>query len=89
MVSFIFTKFAERKFLKLPNSTQRRIGEKLQELKGHEDIFSALKRLHHFEPATHRLRIGSYRLILELKTQSKNTAAFWILDVGDRKEIYR
>lgn len=89
MVSFVFTKFAERKFLKLPKNIQKRILEKLETLKIHEDIFSVLKRLHHFEPATHRLRIGSYRLILELKNQSKNRTEFWMLDVGDRKEIYR
>lgn len=89
MVRFVFTKFAERKFLKLPKNIQKRIIEKLEALKDHEDILSILKRLHHFEPATHRLRIGSHRLILELKLQSKKTTEFWVLDVGDRKEVYR
>lgn len=89
MVSFVFTKFAERNFLKLPKNIQKRVFERLEALKDHEDIFSILKRLHHFEPATHRLRIGSHRLILELKRQSKIMTEFWVLDVGDRKEVYR
>ena len=62
---------------------------KLKELKRHEDLFQLLKRLHNFEPATHRLRVGSYRLILELKNQNVESLEFWILDVGDRKDIYR
>lgn len=86
MNEFVFTKKAEKSFLKLPGSVQSRVVGKLKDLKNHEDIFSILKRLYHLEPATHRLRIGSYRLILEQKGQG---TTFWILDVGDRKNIYK
>ncbi len=89
MVTFIFTKKAEKRFLDLPKSAQERILKKLREMKKNEDIFLVLKRLHHFEPATHRLRIGPYRLILELKEQTQKKTGLWILDVGDRKDIYR
>lgn len=89
MVTFIFTKKAKSIFLKSPKAIQQRITDKLHELKTHPDILSTLKRLHHLEPATHRLRIGSYRLILELKLQKKETFEFWVLDVGDRKDIYQ
>jgi mRNA-degrading endonuclease RelE of RelBE toxin-antitoxin system len=89
MVMFVFTKYAEKRFLKLPKSIQKRIIDKLKELKSHEDIFSILKLLNHFEPASHRLRIGSYRLILELKNQKEMDCEFWILDIGHRKDIYR
>ncbi len=89
MVKFIFTKNAEKKLLSLPNGIQERIKEKLTQLKKHEDIFAILKRLHHFDPATHRLRIGSYRLILETKKQSADKAEFLVLDLGDRKDIYK
>ncbi len=68
---------------------RERISKKLRELKSHEDIFSLLKRLHHFEPATHRLRVGSYRLILELKKLEKENVTFLVLDVGDRKDVYQ
>ena len=89
MNTFTFTKEAEKTFLKLPKTIQKRIFEKLKELKTHDDILSILKRLTNFEPATHRLRIGMYRLILELKCQQKNDFEFWILDVGHRKDIHR
>lgn len=86
MNKFVFTKKAEKTFLKLPKSVQDRISDKLKDLKNHEDIFSILKRLYHLEPATHRLRVGNYRLILEQKEQD---TTFWVLDVGDRKSVYK
>jgi len=86
MNEFVFTKKAEKRFLKLPKSVQSRILDKLKDLKNHEDIFSILKRLYHLEPATHRLRVGDYRLIFEQKQQG---TTFWVLDVGDRKNIYK
>lgn len=89
MVHFIFTRHAERSFYRLPKSVQNRILEKLKEVKKHDDILSILKRLHHFEPATHRMRIGLYRLILELKNRKGDEFEFWILDIGHRKDIYR
>jgi len=89
MVSFILSKFAEKRFSKLPKNLQERFILKLKELKEHDDIFSLLKVLRDFEPATHRLRIGNYRLILELKKQTKTPVDFFVLDVGHRKDIYR
>jgi mRNA-degrading endonuclease RelE of RelBE toxin-antitoxin system len=88
MHSFYFTQSGKRSFLKLSKSLQKRIIEKLKELKKHPDILSILKQLRGFEPATHRLRIGNYRLILELKKQMSSHCEFWVLDVGHRKDIY-
>lgn len=85
---FLFTKKAEKIFFKLPKSVQSRIVIKLKDLKKHEDIFTVLKQLHHLEPASHRLRIGDYRLILECKDQSLHKSLFWILDVGHRRSVY-
>lgn len=89
MHTFVFTKKAYKEFTKLPEGSRERVVAKLKELKTHEAIFTVLKALHHFEPATHRLRVGSHRLILELKSQQKGGCVFWVLDVGDRKEIYK
>ncbi len=88
MISFVFTAYAEKAFLKLPNVVQKRITEKLKVLKSHPDIMSVLKQLHDFEPATHRLRIGDYRLILELEKQASDDYEFAVLDVGHRRDIY-
>lgn len=89
MNTFIFTKKAEKRFLSLPKKVQERVLQKLKDLKSHKDLLSVLKRLHHLEPAAHRLRIGDYRLILELREQGPETFKFWVLDVGDRKDIYK
>ena len=88
MVLFVFTKKAERVFYELPKKIQERVLAKLKELKEHQDIFGILKRLIDFKPATHRLRIGNYRLILELRSRREKEVLFWVLDVGHRKDIY-
>lgn len=89
MIKFVFTAKAEKKFFRLQKKNQDRIIEKLQLLKKHPEILSVLKKLIDFEPATHRLRIGNYRLILMLDKQNKSDFNFLILDVGHRSEIYR
>ncbi len=81
---FQFTKYAEKKFLKLDTQTQSFLREKLVEIKTTKN-FSQLNTLKNFEPATHRLRIGDYRLILEQVTSTE----FLILDIGHRRDIYQ
>ena len=88
MVIFVFTKYGQKRFSKLPKLLQDRIIKKLKQFKKHQDILSILKPLYNFEPATHRLRIGDYRVILELKSQKANNFEFYILDVGHRRDIY-
>lgn len=89
MVSFVFTKYAEKQFRKLPMSVRNRIISKLKLLKEHPDIFSVVKVLNDLVPATHRLRVGSYRLILELKQQKKEQVVFWILKAQHRRDVYK
>lgn len=88
-ISFIFKNSGKKDFLKLPLLVQERILEKLTALKTHEDIFSILVRLNNFEPATHRLRVGQYRIILQLTRYEAEFIEFRILSVGHRKDIYR
>lgn len=89
MVTFVFTKKSEKRFLSLSVAVRERVFEKLRALKNHDDIFSVLKKLHYLEPATHRLRIGDYRLILELSGRKGESVKFLVLDVGDRKDVYK
>lgn len=89
MVIFVFSKFADKRLKKLGKSEEDRIISKLQELKQHPDVLSILKPLHNFEPATHRLRIGNYRLILQIINGGANRTEFFVLDVGHRRDIYR
>lgn len=88
MVVFTFTKYGQKRFYKLSKLLQDRIIKKLQQLKKHQDILSVLKPLYNFEPATHRLHIGDYRVILELKIQKIEYFEFYILDIGHRRDIY-
>jgi len=76
-------------FRELSPDTQKRILQKLQMLKNHPDVFSVVGKLHDIYPATHKLRIGNYRLILELKDNTKSDTLFHILRAGHRKDIYR
>lgn len=89
MVTFVFTKFAHKRFQKISPAIQKRVTEKLKELKYHPDILSLLKPLHNFAPATHRLRIGDYRLILQVISNDNNDIECLIMDVGHRREVYR
>jgi len=86
MVIFVFTKQAKKTFDRLPKAVRERILGKLKELKAHPDVLSVLRPLINFDPATHRLRIGEYRLIL---SQGKDRSEFWVLDIGHRKDIYK
>lgn len=85
MYSFIFTHYAQKKFLKLTDEMQERLRAKIQEMKQRDQIGRALKPLTNFAPATHRLRVGSYRLIVQQTSETD----FVVIDIGHRSEIYR
>lgn len=73
-----------RQLEKFDPQTRKRIVKKLQALKNHPSIFSVLEPLHILEPATHRLRIGEYRLLI-----SKKDAMCLILKIGHRRDVYK
>ncbi|MFA6528074.1 MAG: type II toxin-antitoxin system RelE/ParE family toxin [Candidatus Gracilibacteria bacterium] len=71
--------------MELPIDIQERINSKLKLLAQDDNIFLYLKRIHCLEPATHRLRIGDYRLLIAV--QGPDT--LMILKIAHRKDIYR
>ncbi len=85
MIVFTFTDKSLKIFIKLEKKTRERIAEKLEQLKSHLDIFSVFKTVTNLELATHRLRIGNYRLLLMQKSENE----FLILKLGHRSEIYQ
>jgi mRNA-degrading endonuclease RelE of RelBE toxin-antitoxin system len=89
MVQFLLSEKGKKSFDKLPYDIQPRIREKLSSLQEHPDVFKILAPVYDILPATHRLRIGHYRLLLELKKNTKDTTEFLILKAGHRKDIYR
>jgi mRNA-degrading endonuclease RelE of RelBE toxin-antitoxin system len=84
MYRFIFTHYAKKRFDKLDANTRERIKTKLLELKKYPNILPLLKPLSGLKPATHRLRIGDFRIILKYCNKCS-----YILDVGHRKNIYK
>jgi len=86
---FVFTKYAKKRFLKLNSSDRERILMKLDELKNVKDVNLGMRYLKNFAPATHRLRVGNFRLILSLEKRRDSSCEFVVLDVGHRRNIYK
>ena len=83
-MNFVFTKYAEKQFLKLEIKIQQRIKNKLIILKQDKNLFDQnIKAIISIKPITHRIRVGSHRLLLKQEGQN-----YIILKVGHRKEIY-
>jgi len=83
--SFTFSRFAQKKFLRLEKKVQERLHAKLQEFKDHERLAALLKPLTNFAPATHRLRVGEYRVIVQRISET----GFLVLDIGHRATVYK
>lgn len=88
-IEFYFTNQGYKTFEVLPRDIQARILEKIRNLKEHPRIFEIVHRVEDLEPVTHRLRVGNYRILLELKKNGPEEKVFWIPKVGHRREIYR
>jgi len=85
MFNFIFTNAWEKEFLKLDEQAKKRILWKLQFFKTQVELNHYFKKLTDMEPATHRLRIWSIRVIL----QQIDNKTFYVLDVWYRGDIYK
>ncbi|MCC7432785.1 hypothetical protein IT412_04650 [Candidatus Peregrinibacteria bacterium] len=86
-MQFLFSKFAAKQWAKIPARDLDRIREKLEYWKLYPDLLLLkMKPVYDFYPATHRFRIGSWRLLV-MFDQSRDTLI--ILKIGARKEIYK
>lgn len=86
---FIFKTPAQKELEALEPISQERILLKLRSLKAHPRLFDVLKPVHGLEPATHRLRVGNYRLLVMLEKSNSEEKTFRILKVAHRREVYR
>lgn len=80
---FVFTKLAEKSLNKIDALQRDFILSKLKKIK-EQKLPWDFSLLHNFWIATHRLRIGDYRLILK-----KVFEWYIVLDVWHRREIYK
>jgi mRNA-degrading endonuclease RelE of RelBE toxin-antitoxin system len=67
MVVFQFTKQAFKEFESLDASIRNMLTESLVSLKDEERLRTSSKRVIELLPATHRLRIGSYRFLYKIE----------------------
>jgi len=84
-VRFVFTNKAKKQFGKIDAQTQQRIKDKLLLLKHDEALLKQnLKSVVNLLPVTHRIRVGSYRLLL-----SEDDNDFIVLKVAHRSQVYQ
>ncbi len=84
---FVFTKQAQKQLLKLDIRIQNQIKQKLLMLKINKPLFSQnVKNIANMHPITHRIRIGSYRLLLYFDANKKT---YIVLKLAHRKEVYK
>ncbi|SMN00805.1 hypothetical protein SPONL_1564 [uncultured Candidatus Thioglobus sp.] len=83
---FVFTKQAHKQFSKLEKRIQGQIIGKLRLLKQDEKmLIQNIKSVINMHPITHRVRIGSYRLLLSFDGEQQ----YKIIKVAHRKDVYR
>ena len=82
---FVFTNKAKKQFTKLDKQAQERIKDKLTLLKQDQNLLDQnLKSVINLLPVTHRIRVGSYRLLL-----SEDDNGFIVLKVAHRSQVYQ
>ncbi|MBL7130249.1 MAG: type II toxin-antitoxin system RelE/ParE family toxin [Candidatus Omnitrophica bacterium] len=84
MISYDFTKQAEKEFLKLPKDIQRRIIKKIESYLKQPNPLRFAKRLTGTVEPCFRFQIGDYRVIFDWEKDK-----ILIIKVGHRREIYR
>ena len=80
----IITKQAKRDIDGLENVVKNRLGKKLKQVSQLEDVKPVLRQLVNDKIGSYRLRIGDYRVLLDL--DGKNIV---ILRIIHRKDVYR
>lgn len=86
MPSFIFTNYAQKKLYKLDKVSQQKIIDKLKFLQKDEAFDHNCEALQNMGLATHRIRIGQFRAILQCDFETQKHR---IIDIGPRKDIYQ
>jgi mRNA-degrading endonuclease RelE of RelBE toxin-antitoxin system len=88
MNKFIFSQKASKQFYQLEKIDQQRISDKLNQLKNHQNIYSILESVINIWPASHRLRIGNFRLLIQNLNKTDRFIKLRILKIAHRKDVY-
>lgn len=84
-MQFIFSESAKKDVEKLPKTFQSRLKTKLLYWQDSENPLQFATPLIKYNGATHRFRIGTYRIIVLLKSDDK----ILILRIRHRKDVYK
>lgn len=84
MFNVKFTPHGQRDLEKLPRDIQLRIIKKLEFFSNQQDPFIFSKPLVDLPPATHRFRVGNYRIAFYVKQET-----IYVERVRHRREVYR
>jgi len=84
-MQFIFSESAKRDINKLPKKFQSRLKTKLLYWQSTENSLEFATPLVNYTGATHRFRVGAYRLIVLLRPDGK----ILVLRIRHRKDVYR
>ncbi len=81
---FVFSESAAKDVAKLPATTRRSLRTKLQYWQAQTDPLHFAKPLIRHKAATHRFRIGAYRVLVQVSGDEIR-----ILRVRHRKDVYK
>ncbi len=84
MISYDFTRQAERMFLKLPKDVQKKIIKKLEHYLAQPSPLIFAKRIVGDESPSYRFQAGDYRVIFDWEEKK-----ILITKVGHRREVYK
>ncbi|MCL4389860.1 MAG: type II toxin-antitoxin system RelE/ParE family toxin [Patescibacteria group bacterium] len=83
MFNVVFTPHGEEDLKRLPKDIQKRVVKKVQFFAAQENPISFAKPLVNLPPATHRFRVGDYRIAFYVSSKQ-----IYIDRVRHRKEVY-
>jgi len=84
MISFIFSKKAKKQLKRLSCNNSERIIKKLKIFKKFCNLNSFLKIVYNLDPATHRMRIWNFRLLVRVEWNDVIILKLW-----HRRDIYK
>lgn len=84
MFTFRFTRKSEKELFGFDSNIREYLISELRKAKDPEILEMGSKPLHNLAPATHRFRIGNYRILYR-----RDGSEVLILRIGHRKDVYR
>lgn len=84
-MQFIFSESAKKDLEKLPKNVQSRMKTKFLHWQSTKNPLEFATPLINYSGATHRFRVGTYRLIVLLKSDSE----ILVLRIRHRKDVYK